>query len=183
MNRIGFLWDIKTTNIEYYDIQYAAERTIYYNHDTYSVSTLRMKIVHVQIWQFWVWMEKNYVFNGAFSWFYDLIELDSFFKRTLKMSRSIEVFSHPDQIEMWIIRYTDMYKNNRIGPILGLKNYLSVWGPMGSLTKFGPLFTLWATVSPSLNYNLFMGDGRAGRGVKHLKKIDDVFFERLLKFW
>ena len=28
MNRIGFWWDIKTANIEYYDIQYAAERTI-----------------------------------------------------------------------------------------------------------------------------------------------------------
>ena len=27
MNRIGFWWDIKTANIEYYDIQYAAERT------------------------------------------------------------------------------------------------------------------------------------------------------------
>ena len=66
-------------------------------------------------------MEKNYVFNGAFSWFYDLIELDSFFKRTLKMSRSIEVFSHPDQIEMWNIRFTDMYKNNSIGPILDKK--------------------------------------------------------------
>ena len=28
MNRIGFWWDIKTANIEYYDIQYAAERII-----------------------------------------------------------------------------------------------------------------------------------------------------------
>ena len=27
MTRIGFWWDIKTANIEYYDIQYAAERT------------------------------------------------------------------------------------------------------------------------------------------------------------
>ena len=27
MNRIGFWWDIKMANIEYYDIQYAAERT------------------------------------------------------------------------------------------------------------------------------------------------------------
>ena len=27
MNRIGFWWDIITANIEYYDIQYAAERT------------------------------------------------------------------------------------------------------------------------------------------------------------
>ena len=27
MNRIGFWWDIKTANIEYYDIQYAADRT------------------------------------------------------------------------------------------------------------------------------------------------------------
>ena len=26
-NIIGFSWDIKTSNIEYYDIQYAAERT------------------------------------------------------------------------------------------------------------------------------------------------------------
>ena len=30
MNGIGFWWDIKTANIEYYDIQYAAERAINY---------------------------------------------------------------------------------------------------------------------------------------------------------
>ena len=27
MNTIGFWWDIKKANLEYYDIQYAAERT------------------------------------------------------------------------------------------------------------------------------------------------------------
>ena len=31
MNRIGFWWHIKTANIEYYDIQYAAEWTIDFN--------------------------------------------------------------------------------------------------------------------------------------------------------
>ena len=47
MKRIGFCGDIKTSNIEYYDIQYAAGRTISTN---FRKPSTKLSYYYVGIW-------------------------------------------------------------------------------------------------------------------------------------